>query len=562
MHPSHRRAAWATALIAGASAALAWGQTPVNSQPIVLPEFNTYAERELPPAPVWHYGRVAGHEVLSSASLERTKRILDDLNRFVHALDLTGTPLLPRQPARLRLYLLARPDEFAQFAREKLPEGADGRPDAYAFANAETAALIIDLRARALEGLNDETSTDTATDDAPEAGNVAQREAISTLALRTAYVRFLLEQQRPKLPPWFIEGLAQVFVFVRTTENSVTLGAVENPNKVLGGASETQPGRLTAGSLRIETQKGRESLNLLWDFNTALASSALQPLPELFAQKREDFAGRGVEGAVAATRWSKQCHAFVHWGLFGDYGAHQQAFLALLKRLEQEPLTEPLLREMLGLDYTQMLAALRTHIDVCRPKVLGVRADQGQKLPPEPAFECREATLLEAARLQAIVFNLGGQPEKARDELALAYRRGERTPDLVAELALAELTLGHGDRARKYLELSTKAKTSRPRAYTTLARLRLDERLAKPQAAGGKLSYEQLVGVLEPLLLARQNGARSPALYELLAETWSHAALPPPAQHLALIDEGLQLYPQDAALRAARARLGPSATSP
>ncbi len=561
MNLSHRRAAWATALFAGASAALAWGQTPVNSQPIILPEFNTYAARELPPAPVWHYGRVAGHEVLSSASLARTQRILDDLNRFVHALDLTGTPLLPRQPARLRLYLLARPDEFAQFARQNLPEGTEGRPDAYAFSNAENAALIIDLRARALEGFSDDAPA-AATDEASELSGGAQREATATLALRTAYVRFLLEQQRPKLPPWFVEGLAQVFVFVRATENSVTLGAVENPNKTLGGATETQPGRVTLGSLRVENQKGRDSLNALWDFNTALASSALVPFPELLAQRREDFLGRDIEGSVAGTRWSKQCHAFVHWGLFGDYGAHQKPFLTLLKRLETEPLTEALFRETLGLDYTQMLAALRTHIDTCRPKVLGVRADAGQKLPPEPAFECREATLLEAARLQAIVFNLGGQPEKARDELALAYRRGERTPDLVAELALAELALNHGERARQYLELATKAHTSRPRAYVTLARLRLDERLAKPQAAGGKLSYEQLVGVLEPLLLGRQHASRSPDLYLLLAEAWSHAAIAPPAPHRALLDEGLQLYPQDAALRAACARLRPSATSP
>lgn len=559
MNSLFRRAAWATALFAGGSLSLP-AQQPVNPQPIILPEFNVAIDRELPPAPVWHYGRVAGHEILSSASLGRTKRILDDLNRFVHAIDLTGTPLLPRQPGRVRLYLLARTDEFARFTREETPEGTEGRPDSHVIGGDDNAALVIDLRARTLVSTEDGPRVEL--EEGAEELSGAVRDELANLRLRTTYVRFLLGQQRPALPPWFIEGLAQVLVFVRTTEDSVTLGAIENPNRVTQGFADPEPRRSTLGNLRFENAKGRDSLNLLHDFNTALASTALLPMEELFSRKGADYVGRNYAEAVAFNRWSKQCHALVHWGLFGDVGKHQVQFLALLKRLEKEPLTESLLRETLGLDYRQLLAALRTHIEMTRAKVQGVRAGKGEKLPPPPAFEVREATPLEAARLQAIVFNLGGQPEKARDELALAYRRGERTPDLVAELALAELALGNDERGRRYLDLAVKAKTTRPRAYTTLARLRLQDRLAKPQAPGGKLSYEQLVGVLEPLIVGRQQSAPSPELYTLFAEAWAAAAAPPPPQHLALLEEGAKLFPADAALRAARARLAPSATPP
>lgn len=560
MNPLFRRAAWATALLVAGGASLS-AQTAANAQPIVLPEFSTFADRELPPAPVWQYGRVGGHEVLSSASPGRTKRTLDDLNRFIHALNLTGTPLLPRQPGRLRLYLLARADEFARFTRDSTPEGTTGRPDSYSFKNAEGGALVLDLRARMLEAFSD-SSTPGENEPAAPADAGPMNEAFASITLRAAYARFLLQQQRPELPPWFIEGFAQVLTFVRVTENSVTLGAIEDPAKVLNSVAAPEPGRSVLGNLQFPNQRSRDSLDALADFNVALATTALLPIPEIVSRRAEDFRGRDIAEAVAFTRWSKQCHALVHWGLFGDYGRNHDAFLRLVQRLSREPFSDALLKETLELDSTQLLVAMRTHIDSTRAKVQGVRAGPGEKLPTPPPFETREATPLEAARLQAIVFNLGGQPEKAREELALAYRRGERSPDLVAELALAELSLGQAERGRRYLDLAIKGKTTRARAYATLARLRLDERLAKPQAPGGKLSYEQLVGVLEPILLARQAEVRSPELYLLLAEAWARAAVSPPPAQLALLDEGVQLYPREPSLRAARELFTPAVAAP
>jgi hypothetical protein len=302
----------------------------------------------------------------------------------------------------------------------------------------------------------------------------------------------------------------------------------------------------------------RDSLRDDLDFNAALASAALMPLDEMFSWKRDTYIGK----QQLAIRWFQQSHAFVHWGLFGDTGRHQKQFLAFTKRLEKEPVSEALFRECFGLNYAQGLDALRTHIEFVRAKVIGVAADKGARLPDAPLVEVRDATPAEIARLKFIAYTLADLPEQAHNELVLAYRRGERTPDLVAELGMSTLKLGQRDRARNYLTLATKAKTTRTRAYVVLAQIRLEERLAKPQGKDGKLSYEQLLGVLEPLLMARMQAPRSPEIYTLFADAWAKTATTPPAQHIALVDEGVKLFPGDQALREARARLGPTATAP
>jgi hypothetical protein len=375
------------------------------------------------------------------------------------------------------------------------------------------------------------------------------------------YLRTRLAQPRPPLPPWLIEGVAQVLAWARITETSVTLGQVEDPNETGAiGRPDATPGRVAQGDLRHIPTLFRDSLSDQLDFNAALAHSALFPLEELFTGDLRQFPG--TENAARLLRWKKQCHAFVHWGLFGDLGRNSSAFLTFTRRLRTEPLTEKLFQECFGMNYAAGVQALRVHVENTRSKVHGVKVDKGEKLPPAPPVEVRSATLLEIARLKAHAYAAGGQLDRAREELILAYRRGERSPDLVAELGTVEHALGQRDRAAHYLALAVSAKTARTRAYLTLAQLRLEDRLAKPQGAGGKLSYEQLLGVLEPLILARAQAPRSPEVYTLFADAWAKTAATPSAQHLALVDEGVKLFPDDTALREARARLGPTATTP
>jgi hypothetical protein len=546
------RAVWATALVLGAAMRLSGQDKPANTAPVNLPEFNVVAERELPPPETWYYAKIAGQEVLSSASQRRTEQLATDLARLLHALELSGTRLLPTTPAPLRIVITGETEQFNSLASRALESGIED-PETAMLGRPEQPVLVINAAAHALDfsARDQDANTESGSEDAAAP---AVRAANATRNLQLGYLRVRLAQPRPPLPPWLIEGVAQVLAWARITETSVTLGQVEDPNETGAiGRADREPGRVVQGDLQHRATPFRDSLSDQLDFNAALAHSALFPLEELFAGDLRKFPG--TENADRLLRWKKQCHAFVHWGLFGDLGRNSANFLTFTRRLRTEPLTEKLFQECFGMNYAAGTQALRVHVERTRSKVHGVKANKGETLPPASPIEVRPATLLEIARLKAHAFAASGQLDRAREELILAYRRGERSPDLVAELGTVEHALGRPDRAAHYLGIAVKAKTTRTRAYVALAQLRLEERLATPQGKDGKLSHEQLLGVLEPLLLARTQAPRTPEVYTLFADAWAKTAATPPAPHLALVDEGVQLFPNDAALRAARARL-------
>ncbi len=551
--PVSRRAA-----LAASCFGLLLGSSQAAEEPTLeLPIYAVTTGRE-PPAPeTWYYTRIAGQEVLSSASRRRTEDMARDITQLLHALDLTGTGLLPKPKVPLRIFIAGRSDQFLALAPRVLESG-ETDPESTTLGGAESPILVINAAARSLDAeaaAPDEVSGTT------DASTPAMRAADAIRRLQTGYFRAVLAQQRPALPPWFIEGVAQVLAWARVTENSVTLGFVEDPNKSgpIGGI-DREPGRRAFGDVHHEFTPGRDSLAYDLDFNAALAHSALFPMPELFASDLHNFPGR--ENYARLLRWQKQCHAFVHWGLFGDYGKNEKQFLAFMKRLQAEPLTEQLFKESFRMSYAEALTTLRNHIDMTRVTFVGVKADQGQKLPPMPPVAVREATPFEVAHLKSIAYTAGGQPGMAREELVLAYRRGERDPNLLAELGLAELAGGDTERARKFLEAAFASKAVGPRAHVELARLRFAEAQAAPAAPGGRLDAVQVAHVLEPLKLARSQPPPLPETYRLLGAVCQAGALPPSPAQRQLLDEGARLFPRDAELEKLRATLPPLPPSP
>lgn len=537
MIPCLRRAAQFMAMTAVLGPALT-GQEAVNSTPVTLPDFNVYGERELPPAESWLYARIDGFEVLSNASASRTADLATELQRYAYALNLVWPGARPTGPAAA-LVICGADRQFDAFLPADL-RGGERAFTTFHRRGREFSALVLDEQTRTLSLAMDEVAT-TTTAPAATGGSSDELESETTEAgvdvgfqidpqqqLLRQYVHYVLAGLNPPPAPWLAEGLAQLCGNLRITTTEISLGRVENPNETTAGRTDR-------------------------DFNAALANKALLPMAELFAVAP----GSATASNPLDNRWAKQCYAFVHWGLYGDLGRNQKNFIRFLVRADREGLSEKLFQECFQQDYAAMLQTLRTHIEQTRSKVGGVRAAPGEKIPWPPKVEVRAATEAEIARLKSEVFTLTGQPERAREALILAYRRGERDADLLGQLGLAELAAGETARARRFLEAAARAQSKRPRAYLALARLRFDERLARPQAGDGRLSYEQLLGVLEPLLAARQLTPRLPETYELFATAWSRCATPPPAPHLAVVDEGLKLFPDHAALRAARAALDP-----
>jgi hypothetical protein len=146
------------------------------------------------------------------------------------------------------------------------------------------------------------------------------------------------------------------------------------------------------------------------------------------------------------------------------------------------------------------------------------------------------------------VLRLGGHGPDARNALIAPYVRGERDPRLLAALGLDEVLAGHDERARKFLEAAAAAKVERARAYLELARLRFDEARRQLKEPDARLTAEQTSAVLTPLFIARGQKPPLAAVYSLIAQTWSLSAAVPQAEHLAVVIEGVRLFPADTAL--------------
>ena len=508
---------------------------------VQLPKYVVTGERELPPPEQWLYARIPGFEVLSNASERSTRELLTNFQSFANAVSLVWPGMGPRTSAPASLIVCGRADQFSSFlpATER---GAAQSTISATFRSREQASIVLDLQTKELSvtatlGAG-AVSAPTATEENDTASDARGDPGVAVDAhqeLYREYLRFLLSEHEAKPPAWFTEGLAQLFMAMDVTSTSITLGKLEDPN--LG----SQTSRVAGGA---QLQSG--------DFNTALARRALIPLEEMFAPAPELMRAQKSIGSA----WAKQCYLFVHWGLYGDEGAHQKDFLTFVGRLQREPATDALYKECFRKSYEEMLFTLRSYLEMTRHKIAGVRAEKGQKLPEPPPVVLREATEAEVGRLKGEALLLAGDGPAAHTAMIVPYVRGERDPALLAALGLKEADGGDLAKARKLLEAAAANKVVRPRAYLELARLRLTESLARPDGGRGKLSVEQTASVLGPLFIGQ---AQSPALAEifgLMAEAWSHSAYSPTADHLAAVEVGVKLFPRDTALiyRAAELR--------
>ena len=528
-----------------ASLTATFGQEAANEKPIELPAYTVAETRALPPPEKWSYGRIAGFEVLSNASPAATTRLVNDFQRFSLALGLVWPGVQRPVAVPAELILCGRGGKFDAFV-PKVEARSDRAMASLTLRGPDVSAIVIDFQTKVLniatpEGLAAAAAAPTTDADGNAIGGAGDPGlAIDAYRqLYREYIHFLLEGLKPRPPAWLEEGLAQIFMAMEITDRSVTVGKLEDPNAI----SAEQAALNDSGAGGTAPQEDR-------DFNAALARRALLPMAELFAVANDSDIARQSLGGT----WAKQCYAFVHWGLYGDQGKHQQAFITFLRRLDREPVSEALFKECFKKSYRDMELTIRGYVEFTSHNVAGVAAAKGQKLPEPPPFELREATESEVGRIKGDVLRLAGHEEAAHLELIAPYIRGERDPQLLAALGLQERAAGDRPRARKFLEAAARANAVRPRAYLELAHLRFADAAAHP-AAGDAFSAAQTVEILKALFTARSQPPPLPDVYEAIGEVWSRCAVTPTAAHLAVLDEGVRLFPRNATLIASTAEL-------
>ncbi len=345
------------------------------------------------------------------------------------------------------------------------------------------------------------------------------------VALTPDYIAFLLRNRLPALPPWFISGVLTLSARARFTEDALII-------ERLDWIAET-------GSAALKT--GPE------------ANRAVLPLAEFFAgELATGDAGPGPE----LTLWQAQAALFIHWGLGGRGAPRRAALWKFAGRAAVEPVTEALFQECFGLDFATARQQLTTHLTNAMRGPLALRPAQRPRLPEH---SLRPASDVEIARLKGdwerieIGYVKAHFPalatkylEQARRTLRRAYDRGSRDPRLLAVMGLCEVDAGNDAGAREFLEAAAAGSTTlRPRAAFELARLRFAA-LKETSRAGAefRLTPEQTGAVLTPLLATRAQEPPLPEVYTLIADVWAAAAEAPTRSDLAVLEDGVRLFPR------------------
>lgn len=474
-------------------------ESPVVGGPIIeLPKFEVTDSRLLPPPESWHYAEIPGFEILSRISERETRRFVRDFLLLQEVIQEIMPALLRGQsPVPTALILCGgRGKGFDEFLPKDQQIERYGKNSLF-FPTPERSAIVIDFAL-------DELQVD---------GGSTRLEADPYRAFYAAYFRYLIRRQvGEKAPPWFEEGLVQLFAATEFDRRTITFA-------------------------QIGDGFGAEKIG---DFNRMLSQRAIMPFGQMLA--REGPRNR-------SPFWAAQCYAFVHYCLYGHGQKNQAPFVRYVQRLTDEEPTEALFKECFKKSYNQFATELRGYVDFTAHKKIEFRAKKGQPgLPEPPPVALRPAADHEVGRIKGEVLRLAGHGVDAHNALIAPYVRGERDPRLLAALGLDEKQSGNDERARKFLEAAANGNVQRARAYLELGKLRLAEVRAKPAGAGARLSEAQVTHVLTPLFIARKQPPPLAEVYALIAETWDLSVVPPLQEHFAVVLEGVRLFPRDTAL--------------
>lgn len=506
----------------------------VEGKTVELPEFRVTESRALPDPEPWSYTRLGRFEVLSSASEGRTRRLLAEFQRFQQALNLLW-PTQTKPLASSALVLCGRDAQFEPFRRADSPGNPGAIPSRF-LQNRESMAIVVNLAAERT------LVSDSATSAATEAASVELEFDHATLLYRE-YLFFLLNQFETKAPAWMAEGLAQIVMDAEVTDGWLIYGKIDTfKGSAVGGAISAEETDASANTTAVVGEQ---------PFNAVLKNRRLIPLERFLAIGADSEEARAPLGN---NLWAKQAYLFVHFCTFGEDLRHREHLAEFVRRLGREPLSEQLFKECFKIGYAQMEDELRAYLAHVRHKFQRYDLSKSEQVNAA-GIELNSASPGQIGLILGDALRLANQPEAGGIAYRAGYVRGGRDPALLAGLAATEAAAGHADRSAKFLEAACTAGVARPSAHAALARLRLEQALAKPASPDGRLDVAQMGGVLKAAFTARQHPPALPETYEVIADAWAASAVAPKPGNLGVLDEGVRAFPRHSALLLKTAKL-------
>lgn len=504
---------------------------------VALPPFIVEEATKGPP---WRHATAPGYEILSRCSDAVTRRVVASHQRLHQLLAEVLPPVLqlqcslPRtlilydeelQPAASREVIarmlqqdsIAPPDDFPA------PAGGRGfRP----LPPARRMSFLPNLRLWDRDGM--------------AVFMIVRREDFDAenLSLTQSTVEYLVKSRLPSLPPWFVSGFLTLYAQMHYAGERLTLDPLE-----------------WIGSAHTAAVKA--------DPKTA---PPLLPLDDFLALRLPPAAETPAYDPIKA--WQAQAALFVRWGLEADGGAHRAALWKFTDLAAVRGVSEELFAACFGVDFAVAQTQLAAYLPVAVRKSATFRIARAAAKPAPLAL--RNATDSEIARLKGdwerleVPYVKKISPalaskylEQARRTFRRAYDRDSRDPGLLAAMGLCELDAGDEAAAREFLEAAAALGPIRARANCELGRLRLAAARVQPTGAAGQIGADQVAEILRPLFAARADRPPQAEVYETIAEVWAWAAPRATRGHLAVLDEGIRLFPRRSALvlRAAEVNL-------
>ncbi len=490
----------------------------ITTKTVELPAYTVTGETDLPKPESWNYAQIDGFEILSNASNKRAKDLLREFQLFRQALDVVR-PMQEPSYASSSLILCGKRNDFMNF----VPAADKGELSAPSklLRNREQSAIVLNLYGRDIFIPLQKRSTRNA----PHGSiSVDQRRQ-----LYRQYIHYQLPYTDSPPPAWLLEGTIQIILDLEFSEREIRFGRLY---PYIGpGVKENQ-----SRAMRISPNSPYSQLNYILQFG------ALLSMDELLSVTHDD---PEAKFPIAYSLWAKQAYAFVHMCNFGSKrNKWRPRFNQFVSRLSEEPLSEKLFEECFGMNYKKMQNKLTWYARMPTSRHRHIKLAQGSELTFKDV-EFREATQAEIARIKGDAQQMAGHHTKALNTFREAYDRGERDPELLAALGVAENHAGREDRARLFLEHAAKHNTHRPSAWNTLAQLRLDKTLSQATKDEKKLSASQMNTVLAPLLKALTLEVVLPETYHLIADAWENSSVQPTEIYAKILGQGALRFPND-----------------
>jgi hypothetical protein len=497
---------------------------------VALPPFLVEENGQGPP---WRYAELPGFEVLSRCPDASTRTVVQ---AYVQLHQLLGVILPPdlRLQTSEPLVVILCPEEMQNSAAKEIVAQMMKTADAKRPSIDSTDFGGRGFRGFAPPRVSFMPNLRLSDSDAVYVFTIVRDEGLNTdtLFLTVDYIAFMLRNRVPTLPAWFVTGFIATYREMSIRDGEISLKPLSWP------LPRPAP---------VAKKDGEPPL----------------PPPPPPVRLEEFFRGESLRhdptNPQLLQAWTAQAALFVRWGLDDRHPERRPALWKFLARASQSSASEKLFTECFGFDYAAAQAQLAEFLPAAEGRTVHYQLDRSVKPPP---VRLHDAAPAEIARLKGdwerleVRYVKENFPdvaskylEQSRRTLARGYEQDPRNPRLLATLGLWARDAGDDNAARDYLEAATRiGGPLRPRAWLELARLRLTEALAAPAGTGGKLSANQTVTVFTPLFTARPLQPALVDTYRLIARAWAHCESLPTRAHLAVLDEGVVLFPRDAEL--------------